>query len=204
VSRQVVKVLLGVLLSVSSLQARPWAVKMFETCHHDFGTVARGGTAEFDFAFQNIYKEDVHVASVRSTCGCTTPTILKQDLKTWDKSAIRTKFNTRSFLGKKSATITVVIDKPFPAEVQLTVTGYIRSDVVIEPGSVEFGDVDEGTSPDRKVTVSYAGRSDWRLTDVQSAATFFSVRLNEKQRGGGKVAYDMTVHLTDEAPSGVV
>src|SRR5687767_9627208 len=107
---------------------------MFQTTEHDFGTVARGAKAEFAFEFENLYEEDLHVAKVYSSCGCTTPAIEKRDLKTFEKAQILATYNTRAFLGQKSATITVVFDKPQYAEVQLEVSGYIRSDVVLEPG----------------------------------------------------------------------
>ena len=67
-------------------------------------------------------------------------------LKTYEKGAIVATLNTPSFLGQRGATITVVLDKPFYAEVQLHVSGYIRSDVVFEPGSVQLGDLEQGTA----------------------------------------------------------
>ena len=51
------------------LCAQEWARKMFETTTHDFGSVARGAKAEYEFVLSNIYLEDVHIASVRSSCG---------------------------------------------------------------------------------------------------------------------------------------
>ena len=182
--------------------AQDWATKMFKTRSHDFGSVARGAKAEFAFEFENMYEEELHVASVRSSCGCTTPTITKKDLKTFEKSTIVATYNTRSFLGQKSATVTVVIDKPYYAEVQLTIEGYIRSDVVFDPGEVNFGEVDQSTTAERKLTVTYAGRADWKITDVRSANEHFEVELSETSRGGGRVAYDMLVRLTKDAPSG--
>ena len=50
-------------------------------------------------------------------------------MKTYEKGAIVATFNTNSFHGQRGATLTVIIDKPFYAEVQLHVRGYIRSDV---------------------------------------------------------------------------
>ena len=85
----------------------------------------------------------VHISGVRASCGCTTPSISKDTLKTWETGAIIAKFNTDSFLGKKSATLTVTIDKPFYAEVQLNVAGYIRSDIVFNPGAVRLEPRDE-------------------------------------------------------------
>ncbi|MDZ7617369.1 MAG: DUF1573 domain-containing protein, partial [Patescibacteria group bacterium] len=83
-------------------------------------------------------------ASIRSTCGCTAVEATKRDLKTWETSEIVASLDTRNFLGQKDATITVVFDLPFSAEVQLQVHSYIRSDVVVQPGAVLFGSVNQG------------------------------------------------------------
>lgn len=179
-----------------------WASKMFKVRTHDFGAVARGANVSYEFELQNIYEEPVHIASVRSSCGCTTPSIKTPTLKTWEKGAIIAKLNTDSFLGHKSATITVTIDKPFYAEVQLNVSTNIRGDVVFEPGSVQFGTVEQGEPAVAKVHVSHAGRSDWTITDVRSGEDYLSVELHETNRGGGRVGYDLTVKLKEDAPAG--
>ena len=186
----------------SSVSAKEWANKMFETLEHDFETVARGAHAEFDFKLRNLYKEDIHIAGVRSSCGCTTPTILKHTLKSWEYGAIRTKFNTRSFLGKKNATITVVIDQPFPVEVQLTVSGFIRQDVVLHPGSVEFGEVDAGSSAEQRIKVSYAGRDDWAIKEVNVPHDHYAVNFRELNRTDTRVDYEMLVKVNGDAPAG--
>jgi len=184
--------------------AQDWARKMFKTTNHDFGAVGRGSKQEFAFEFTNVYKEDVHVASVRSSCGCTTPSVSKDTLKTFEKAEVTAAYNTKSFLGAKSATITVVIDQPYYAEVQLTVTGYIRSDVVFDPGAVEFGTIEAGAGAESKIDVAYAGRSDWEIVDVRSANEHFEVELKETLRNSGRVNYTMTVRLKPSAPVGYV
>ncbi len=195
-----VVMILGLAAQVAS--AQDWAKKMFNVTSHDFGVVARGANAEYAFEVQNLYEEEVHIAAVRSSCGCTTPKITKQDLKSWEKSEIIAVYNTRSFLGKKSATLTVVIDKPYYAEVQLNVTGFIRSDVVFSPGMVDFGTVDQGQWGEAKVAINYAGREDWRILDVRSANTFFEVALSQATRSGGRVDYEMLVRLKPDTPAG--
>ena len=182
--------------------AQAWARKMFKTTKHNFGTVARGAKSEFHFVFENIYKEDVHIRSVRTSCGCTTPKITKKHLKTFEKSSIVAVYNTRSFLGKKSATITVTIDKPYYAEVQLQVSGYIRGDVVFRPGVVKFGEIEQGTKKESVVTVDYAGRRSWKIVDVRSANRHFEVSLKELKRGVSGVSYQMSVRLKPSAPAG--
>lgn len=174
---------------------------MFEESEHDFGTVPRGAQAEFEFKLKNKYEEDVHIASVRSSCGCTIPRIKKADLKTYEEGAIVCELNTRSFIGARSAVVTVVFTQPFYGEMQLNVKGNIRSDIVTEPGVIEFGDVQRGESSETQVRVSYAGRNQWEITDVRSANQNLGVRL-ERSDSGGRVGYQMTVKLKETAPAG--
>ena len=192
------------LLLTAHSHGQEWAKKMFKAQKHDFGSVARNSKQEFAFELNNLYLEDVHIASVRSSCGCTSPRITKQTLKTYEKSQIIAKYNTHSFLGSRGATLTVVIDKPYYAEVQLRVTGYIRSDLVFEPNVIDFGSVPEGSPAEAKMRVSYAGNDQWRIQDVRSASEFLSVDLKELRRGGGRVDYEMSVKLKPGAPAGVL
>ena len=186
----------------SPILGQDWARKMFSETKHDFGAVARGAKVEHRFVLRNIYEEEVRIASVRSNCGCTTPKLSQQSLKTWETTEVVAAFNTRSFVGQKSATITVTIDQPYYAEVQLEVKGYIRTDVVFEPGSVHFGDVDQGSGAEVPIRVSYAGRSNWQIQDVLSASPYFEVELSEPLRRAGNVSYQMVVRLTPDAPVG--
>ena len=83
----------------SHMNAQEWAIKMFNVTSHDFGPVARGAKCEFRFQIKNIYEEDAHISSVKSSCGCTTPQLTKNDLKTFQTAEVVAEFNTRDFLG---------------------------------------------------------------------------------------------------------
>jgi hypothetical protein len=194
-------VLFGFLVT-SPVFAQQWAQKMFAETEHNFGQIPRGAKAEYEFVLTNNYVDDVHIVRVSSNCSCTTPRIKKNWLKTYEKGAIIAHFNTKSFLGKKGATITVHIDKPYPARVQLHVSGYIRSDVVFEPGSVQFGSVDQGQSADQKVSISYAGRGNWKILDVKSDSPYLSGEVVETGRNRGRKRYELVVHLDKDAPIG--
>jgi len=189
-------------LACSSVPAQDWATKMFETTSHDFGSIARGAKAEYQFVLTNIYVEDVEIDHVRTSCGCTSARIARPLLKTHEKGAVIAGINTRSFLGRKGATITVVFSKPFYAEVQLHVTSRIRSDVVLTPGSVVLGEVERGSAVDKKISVNYAGRGNWQIVDVKSKNPHISGRVIETKRLGGQVAYELIVHLDENAPIG--
>jgi len=175
---------------------------MFSQLSHDFGPVARAAKVEHEFVLTNLYKEDVHIASVRSSCGCTTPQITQEWLRSREKSSIRATFNTRTFSGQRGARLTVTFDKPFYAEVELQVRGYIRTDVVVNPGQVNLGTVDQGNPAERTVTIDYAGRDDWKILAAQASSPLLKTNVQEVSRGSGRVAYKLSVRLAEDAPTG--
>jgi hypothetical protein len=193
-----------ILSGIQAAEAKEWAQKMFSVTKHDFGNVARGAKAEFAFEIENLYQEDVHIADVRTSCGCTTPTITKPTLKSWEKGTIVATLNTRSYVGQRHSTLTVVIDKPFYAEVPLSLSGVIHSDVDFQPGSVAFGDVAVGTPTEQTVTVTHQGRGAWAITDVRSTNSNFEVELGEPTRLANQTVYKMTVRLRGEMPAGAI
>jgi hypothetical protein len=191
-------------LNASPSQGQEWAARMFNTLSHDFGTLPRGSKAVCRFQVKNLYEEDVHVKSVRSTCGCTTPQVVKPNLKTFEVGEIVAEFNTTSYVGQKHATVVVTFDKPFFAEVQLQIHGYIRGDVVVTPGDIKLGSIDQGQDAEKQISVVHMGRNDWEIVDVKTVDPHFEVELSEPLRGGGRVAYDMLVRLTKDAPAGYI
>jgi hypothetical protein len=200
-------VCLGVFLTLAAapLCAQEWAAKMFEgPTVHDFGTVAAGAKAEYEFVFKNLYLEDIHIAGVTASCGCTTPFVKnsRDTLKTYEKSAIVARFNTDRFQGDRGATLTVYIDRPFSAVVQLQVKGYIRRDVVFNPGSVQFGNVEQGTAIEKTVAVNYAGRSDWRIVDLKSSNPHIKAEVTPVSTNGPYINYNLRVRLDKDAPTG--
>jgi len=192
------------LASAAPAQAQDWAKQMFSEANHNFGTVARGAKTEHRFVFRNKFKEDVHVVGVRTSCGCTTPSVTKKDLKTHETSEIVAVFNTKTFLGQHGATLTVTFDKPFFAEVQLRVTGNIRGDVTFDPPFIDLGNVDLGKGAERKVRVTHSGSAPWEIKDVRSVNSNFVVTLSPPLHSSSQSAYDLTLRLKPEAPAGYV
>lgn len=206
VSRFVFCTMVVVAASVSSrpLLAQEWAQKMFSVTSHNFGTVAKGSKTEFRFVYRNLYEEDVHVKSVRTSCGCTTPAITKKLLQTHETGEIVATFNTRTFQGQHGATLTVTFDLPFSAEVQLRVAGNIRGDVTFDPPSISLGNVDLGSGAEQRVRVTHVGSTPWEITDVRSANANFEVMLSQPQHSGSQSAYDLTLRLKQNAPAGYI
>jgi len=191
----------------NSCFAEAWVTKMFAETKHDFGTVARGADTVYKFPIKNIYKQDVELLSVSSSCGCTSPTLEKKVLKTGQTGYLTAVFNTRTFSGIHGATLTVKVrwndgGDWRNAEGQVRVDGNIRSDIVFTPGAVKFDGVDQGAPSEQKVNVAYSGRSDWKVVDVRGASDALEVELTQTQKYNGRVAYDLLVRLKDSATPG--
>jgi hypothetical protein len=175
---------------------------MFPVTSHDFRTVGRGTKSEYHFEFTNPYQEDVHIAKVRTSCGCTTPSVTQDTVKTHETAAVVATFNTRTHIGQKAATVTVVFDKPYYAEVQLKVSGFIRTDITFDPPEVAFGEIPEGQPREREVVITHSGNRDWKITDVRSHCTNLQVRLDPPERTTSTVRYRMLVRLDDSMDDG--
>ena len=207
-AKMIQRLLSGLLLSMlvaplsASAEELNWAEKMFEKRSHDFGVVARGSDARYRLALTNVYQPPVHIAEVRTSCGCTAAKPSRDTLASRETAYIEVTMDTRKFTHQKDSSITVVIDSPMHAEVRIPIRAYIRTDVVLSPGGVEFGSVTEGTGLERKISVAYAGRNDWTIQSVLSRNPNVSAKIVETARGAGQVRYDLIVAMKPGAPAG--
>jgi hypothetical protein len=205
-----VMTIVSVFFSCLAASAETWGTDMFRVKKHDFGRVAIGGDAVYRFEIENIYQQDVKILGVHSSCACTIPSLSTNLLKSGEKGTVIAKFNTGGQLTReKSAVITVNLEtivngKTLQESVQLFVSGYIRPDIVLTPGIVEFGAVREGQSVIRTVQMEYAGRNDWMLTKVARSNPHIHAKAEEIKRSGGEVAYRITVTIKSNTPVGYV
>ncbi|GAB4144073.1 MAG: DUF1573 domain-containing protein [Planctomycetaceae bacterium] len=190
--------------NIVAAQDTSWAQKMFNVSKYDFGVVARGADVKHRFRVKNIYKETINIASVRTTCGCSAAKPSKTKLESGEEIYIEVTMDTRRFTRRKDSNLIVTFDNPFYAEVRIPITAYIRTDVVLTPGSINFGAVEKGTSATRKIEISYAGRNDWKITDLKVNSKYLEGKVIEKSRAGGQIGYELQVSLKPNAPAGAL
>ena len=186
-----------------------WAPKMFDEQRHDFGTVATGAECWHRIKVTNPYKDDVQIAGVRTSCTCAmTKPPEKNRLASHESTFIEVGMDTQRFYRQKDSNLIVSLNtinpmnQPLFAEVTIPVSVYIRTDIVLNPGSVNFGPVDEGAGAEKKVEIAYAGREDWKINQVVTNNQHLTAKFVETARGGGRVLYDLLVALKPTAPAG--
>lgn len=191
-----------VLIPLATATAADWTKTSFPIKSHDFGTVAVAAKTEFTFPVVNNFSSPMHIRSVRTSCGCTSAFVDNEYIEPNQTGGIRARFNTDTFRGKRGATLTVIVDQPVYSEIRLRVDGYIRSDIVFHPGSLEFAKLNQGDRATQSTKVMYAGRSNWEIVDVRSNRPWLIPEVKELNRGNGRVNYEVSVTVREDAPTG--
>ena len=92
--------------------------------------------------------------------------------------------DTRNFVGQKSTTLTVtpVTASGREAEVRLAVVSTILSDIVLNPGTIDFGAVARGQAARSVLTIDRTGLRDWKVVKMVSASRVIDASLEETAR----------------------
>lgn len=209
----------------SQVKDEDWARAMIDKdqLHINYKSVAKGQDVYFKIRVKNIYKEEMQITGLSTSCGCISwdenrGTVVENRggilpvpivIPSGKEQFITLRLDTVRHQGEqknKLAHITFMNTSAGPVlgrgAATITVEGYIRSDVVLQPGSVNFGSVDPEKGAEQRVVVNYAGRSDWKLISATCSSPFLSAQIEEKSRANGLVHYDVVVKLKETARSG--
>lgn len=216
-------VLAGLVLTVTATsfaEDAEWVRAMFdkEVLWINYKSVAKGQDVYFKIRVNNVYPEDMQITGLATSCGCLSWDENKPGpngtvglpgaivIPSGQSKTITLRLDTIRHHGEKRGTYgTVTMFDPVRNQfgtVTIHAEGYIRSDIVLQPGSVNFGSVEPNKGAEQRIAVSYAGRNNWTLTSAKFNSPFLSAEIVEKSRGNGLVNYDLIVKLKDSVPVG--
>jgi hypothetical protein len=175
---------------------------LFEEASRDLGSVPRGTTLTHQFKLNNPTNAPLHVSNLRTSCGCATAVVAKEEIQPGESTTLIVTIDTRKYSGPRNFTIFVMIDRPFTEEVRLTLQALSRDDVMLTPGQISFGHVKRGTSPKSAVSIEYHGTANWRITGFENENGYLQPQLEETSRLTGQVVYQLSVKLRDDLPVG--
>jgi len=187
-------------------EAANWADSLFTEKAHDFGTVPRGGKVRHQFVLVNRLREPVSILNVRASCGCTTGHALVSQVAPGQSGIVEAEMDTRNFVGHKATTlfVTLMTAGGREGEARLGVSSMILSDVVLNPGSIDFGTVARGQSPVQVMTIERVGQPGWKIERMVSVSRVLIAKLTETARNESTVNYILKVSLKPDIPSGVI
>jgi hypothetical protein len=197
---------LWLLLAAGTAGAESWADTLFSENMHDFGPVPRGGKVRHNFVLTNRLAEPITIVNLRASCGCTSGKASTSLVPPGQQAIVEAEMDTRNFVGAKATTLFVALVTAGgqESEVRLGVNVMILSDIVLNPGSIDFGAVARGQTPSQVLTIDRIGAPKWRVQRMVSASRVLNATLVEAKRDGSSVGYVLTVSLKPETPAGIV
>jgi hypothetical protein len=211
--RNAVFVIVALLAGAAAARAAdeaPWAEKLFDNkTEHDFGNVAHGSQMLHKFAFKNIYAVPLDVTITRISCGCTTAASTVQKVEPHGTGTIDVNMNGRLFTGPRTVHVYVQFSNlsgssPFFSTADLKVSANSRTDIVFNPGEVNFGVVAQGQAAAQDIAVEYAGAFKWEVKEVVTNGLPVEAKLEALRLPAGRVGYKVSVSLKADAPAGAV
>jgi hypothetical protein len=189
----------------AEVRAADWTDAVFPVRSHDFGTVARGSKVRHSFKLVNSTNQEIHIASWKTKCGCTDVKIGARDVPPGTQTVIEAVIDTTNFKDYKASGLTLFLDRPTPASVDLNITCFIKTDVTLNPGQVDFGVVNRSKEPKLDLSLAYTGPvANWAVTEMKTISDHIVAELKEQGRSpGGQVTYALSVALKPSAPIGV-
>ena len=196
--------LLGLLILVGKAEAASWADGLFREMNHDFGSVPRGSKVRHEFLIINRFQEPITVLDVRASCGCTTGRSSASLVPPGTSATINAEMDTRNFVGRKATVLYVnlVSASGKQAEIRLGVASTILSDIVFNPGTIDFGTISRGNPALQTMTIDRIGQPAWRVEKMISACQAIDASLVETVRDGEHVSYTLKVAIKPDAPAG--
>src|SRR4051812_2072210 len=201
--------ILLLLAACAALSARPagaqgWVEAAFPERSFDFGPVARGSKIHHSFRLINRTNQDIHIADWRTKCGCTEVRVGARDIPPGTQTSIEAVIDTTKFVGYKASGLTLIIDRPNFVEVDLNLICFIRGDLVVSPGQVDFGTVQRSGKPPVTRNLTYAGAlPNWTIAKMKTRSTHVAARLQELGRSyDGQMQFALTATLNPSVDNG--
>ncbi len=182
-----------------------WAEGLFAERQHDFGSVPRGAKVRHAFVLTNKSEGPISILNLRVSCGCTSGKASVTVVPPGGTGVVEAEMDTRNFVGPKATTLFVTLHNGTEeVEIGLGVRSNILSDIVLNPGGIDFGTIARGQSPSASLTIDRIGQPEWRVVKMVSASKVLGATLAETQRANGMVSYRLDVSIKPNAPVGTV
>lgn len=183
-----------------------WADALFRERAHDFGAVPRGATVRHGFTLTNSLNEPLTIVNLRPSCGCTSGRASVSTVPPGGKAVIEAALDTTNFVNKKNTTlfVSLVSASGKQGEIGLGLSVQILSDVVLNPGTIDFGSVPRGKEVTRTLTIDHMASTAWKAEKMVSSSKAIDAWLDETLRDPRGVQYRLTVRLKPDVPAGLI
>jgi hypothetical protein len=144
------------------------------------------------FRYENKGSTPVHIKNVRSSCGCTVPTLKKNDVAPGEKGEITATFKIGGRTGLQQKTVTVETDDPTQPSITLLLKANIAAPVELQPTFVYWQN-GEALKP-KKIVAKFGKEFGVSKMVVESSSPVFTATV---QKGDAEGEFVISVVPTD-------
>jgi Protein of unknown function (DUF1573) len=174
------KALLGALFLCISTGAQ--AQLAWEKTEIELNPAAGTDSAVATFKYENKGTTPINIKAVRTSCGCTTAALKKNDVAPGEKGEIVATLKTGDRTGQQVKTVTVDTDDPKNLQVVLTLKANIAQLLDLQPAFV-FWQANEDPKP--KIIVAKAGKGvTIKSLEVTSSTPDFTTKVESGSTAG--------------------
>ncbi len=197
------KILLVLLLflftGVGSGFAAPQLVA--EQLSYNFGEVLQGGKVDYTFRFRNAGDEVLEISNVRSSCGCTAVLLSARRIAPGDIGELQATFDSTRFHGAVSKVISVDSNDPQHPQVNFSLFGNVKVELVLNPDRVRWGKVNRNELLEAQVIIRNLSPKPINLQPPETTNPEVSAELSALQiLPGEQVELRLSAKLPDNKP----
>jgi hypothetical protein len=187
----------GVVNRAACASESDWTTTVFPERSHDFGTVARGSLVRHSFPVINRTGSEIRIATWQPKCGCTDIRVGARVIPPGTQTTIEATIDTTRFQGYKASGLTLVLEHPTSAPIDLNLICFIRGDITMDPGQIDFGAVrPTGKLPSATLHLVYSGgRPNWEIAEMKTQSAQVKAEAKEITRSAGQIRWQITATL---------
>jgi hypothetical protein len=155
----------------------------FENPDFNFGQIFKGQKIEHIYEFENRGKDILNIGKVKTSCGCTAVILTNDTILPGKTGEIRATFNSKSYTGNVTKSISVISNDPERPSYKLTISGEIIEDVSIKPRNIDFGSVSLGERTNRTFTIKSQTTPDFKIKKITPSKPFINASIIEEENG---------------------
>lgn len=149
----------------------------FEKTVHDFGQMYIGQKGECEFQFKNAGSGLLEISSIKTTCGCTVPTLAKKQYQPGEDGIIKIKYSGQSRPGSVTKSIYVNTNDTENPKVKLMIKAKVVPHIEVSPSELCFSEGQENVAA-QDITLKSRDGGVFAITGFTSTNNVISIEFD--------------------------
>lgn len=174
----------------------------FEIDKVDFGEMEQQSEANKEVVFKNTGNATLEIKDVQSSCGCTAAIPTDRTIEPGEKGILNVSFKSGKSVGDVEKVITVVTNDSINPRTRLPVKAFVKTDIKLEPRSIDFGEVQLGESKTAEARLMSQNGKPFEIlfVEVDSSQFDYSIKPVEEDGNPGYI-FELTLKPTRKPQS---